>query len=97
MAGASHSALHSELRIAIDTGGTFTDCVWVEGGALKTLKVFSTPDDPSRAIAEALRKIAKLKDAANKKTGDGDRGSRCCTARPLGRTLCCSEKALGSR
>jgi N-methylhydantoinase A len=53
MAKASHSA----LRIAIDTGGTFTDCVWVEGGALRTLKVFSTPDDPSRAISEALRKI----------------------------------------
>jgi N-methylhydantoinase A len=65
MARASHSALHSELRIAIDTGGTFTDCVWVEGGALKTLKVFSTPDDPSRAIAEALRKIGK----AGTKTG----------------------------
>ena len=59
MARASHSALHSVLRIAIDTGGTFTDCVWVDGGALKTLKVFSTPDDPSRAIAEALRKIGE--------------------------------------
>ncbi|MGC2247352.1 MAG: hydantoinase/oxoprolinase family protein [Terriglobales bacterium] len=47
----------SNLRIAIDTGGTFTDCVWVEQGRLKTLKVFSTPDDPSRAIAEALQKI----------------------------------------
>jgi N-methylhydantoinase A len=55
---APHSILHSELRIAIDTGGTFTDCVWIENGALKTLKVFSTPDDPSRAIAEALRKIS---------------------------------------
>jgi N-methylhydantoinase A len=52
-----HPALRSGLRVAIDTGGTFTDCVWVEGGTLKTLKVFSTPDDPSRAIAEALRKI----------------------------------------
>jgi N-methylhydantoinase A len=31
--------------------------VWVEDGALKTLKVFSTPDDPSRAIGEALRRI----------------------------------------
>src|SRR3982074_2797790 len=46
-----------EIRIAIDTGGTFPDCVWVEDGALKTLKVFSTPDDPSRAIAEALHQI----------------------------------------
>src|SRR5215831_2449256 len=51
------SASGKVLRVAIDTGGTFTDCVWVEGRTLKTLKVFSTPDDPSRAIAEALRKI----------------------------------------
>ena len=29
----------------------------MEAGALKTLKVFSTPDDPSRAIADALKKI----------------------------------------
>ena len=46
------------LRIAIDTGGTFTDCVWVERDRFRMLKVFSTPDDPSRAIAEALEKIA---------------------------------------
>ena len=45
-------------RIAIDTGGTFTDCVWIEDGQIKTLKVFSTPDDPSRAIAAALRTIS---------------------------------------
>ena len=50
-------ASHTELRIAIDTGGTFTDCVWIDGGVLKTLKIFSTPDDPSRAIAEAVQKI----------------------------------------
>jgi N-methylhydantoinase A len=45
------------LRIAIDTGGTFTDCVWLDRGRIRLLKVFSTPDDPSRAIAEALGKI----------------------------------------
>ena len=45
------------LRIAIDTGGTFTDCVWIEHGRLCMLKVFSTPADPSEAILEALRKI----------------------------------------
>jgi N-methylhydantoinase A len=44
-------------RIAIDTGGTFTDCVWVDRGHIRMLKVFSTPDDPSRAIVEALGKI----------------------------------------
>ncbi len=46
------------LRIAIDTGGTFTDCVWIEAGRLQMLKVFSTPADPSQAIVEALSKIA---------------------------------------
>ena len=48
------------LRIAIDTGGTFTDCVWVDPQTrrLRMLKVFSTPADPSQAIVEALKKIA---------------------------------------
>src|SRR6202051_517054 len=45
------------LRIAIDTGGTFTDCVWIDRGHLRMLKVFSTPADPSQAIVEALQKI----------------------------------------
>jgi N-methylhydantoinase A len=47
------------LHIAIDTGGTFTDCVWVERGQARMLKVFSTPADPSRAIVEALEKIGQ--------------------------------------
>lgn len=44
-------------RIAIDTGGTFTDCVWVQDGRTRTLKVFSTPADPSLAILRALERI----------------------------------------
>src|SRR6266568_6985343 len=47
----------SNFRIAIDTGGTFTDCVWLERGHVRMLKVFSTPADPFEAIAEALRKV----------------------------------------
>jgi N-methylhydantoinase A len=50
------------LRIAIDTGGTFTDCVWIEDGQLRMLKIFSTPADPSQAIAEAIRKIGPTAD-----------------------------------
>src|SRR5215831_18374133 len=46
------------LRIAIDSGGTFTDCLWLEDSTLRILKVFSTPYDPSQAIAEAVQKIA---------------------------------------
>jgi len=46
------------LRIAIDSGGTFTDCVWLANSTLQVLKVFSTPADPSQAIAEAVARIA---------------------------------------
>src|SRR6266446_5503866 len=66
---AADKSVRATRAIAIDTGGTFTDCVWVEDGALKTLKVFSTPADPSRAIAEALRKIGE----AGRKHGEATR------------------------
>jgi N-methylhydantoinase A len=52
-----HPAPTQPLHVAIDTGGTFTDCVWVERGQIRMLKVFSTPSDPSQAILEALKKI----------------------------------------
>ena len=45
------------MRIAIDTGGTFTDCVYFQDGRLQVLKVFSTPSDPGQAVLEALRRI----------------------------------------
>ncbi len=45
------------LTIAIDTGGTFTDCVWRVRGRVEVLKLPSTPDDPGRAILEAIERI----------------------------------------
>jgi N-methylhydantoinase A len=45
------------MRIAFDTGGTFTDCVFLRGGRLEILKVPSTPRKPSEAIAHALERI----------------------------------------
>jgi len=48
------------LTIAIDTGGTFTDCVYRAGGRLEVFKLPSTPDDPSRAILEAVRRICEI-------------------------------------
>jgi N-methylhydantoinase A len=45
------------LRVAIDTGGTFTDCVYLADGQLQVLKVFSTPADPSLAVLDALAQI----------------------------------------
>src|SRR5215471_989864 len=46
------------LRIAVDSGGTFTDCIWLEDSTVRVLKVFTTPADPCRAIAGAVAKIA---------------------------------------
>jgi N-methylhydantoinase A len=45
------------MRIAIDTGGTFTDCVFLRDGRLEILKVPSTPHNPAQAIANALEKV----------------------------------------
>jgi N-methylhydantoinase A len=45
-------------RVAIDTGGTFTDCVYLRDGKLVVLKVFSTPQDPGLAVMNGLRQIA---------------------------------------
>ncbi|HET9650701.1 MAG TPA: hydantoinase/oxoprolinase family protein [Usitatibacter sp.] len=47
-----------ELRVAVDTGGTFTDCVWLERGELRIKKVFSTAADPSQAIVNGVRELA---------------------------------------
>jgi N-methylhydantoinase A len=46
------------LRIAIDSGGTFTDCVYLEDGSIRVLKIFSTPSDPGAAVLEATQSIA---------------------------------------
>ena len=50
------------MRIAIDTGGTFTDCVCFADGKLRVKKIFSTPSDPSRAVLEG---VLQLGGAAN--------------------------------
>lgn len=44
-------------RVAIDTGGTFTDCVMLRDGKLIALKVFSTPADPGQAVLNGLREL----------------------------------------
>src|ERR1039458_2843805 len=52
------STRHSSMRIGVDTGGTFTDCVVLEGGQVKILKVFSTPADASEAVVQGILQIA---------------------------------------
>ncbi len=46
------------MRIAIDSGGTFTDCISFDHGALKVAKVFSTPANPGDAILTAIHQAA---------------------------------------
>src|SRR4029450_1235836 len=54
----------SRWRVGVDSGGTFTDiCLFDEkAGRIETWKVPSTPDDPSRGIAqgveEGMRRVA---------------------------------------
>ncbi|HVB99748.1 MAG TPA: hydantoinase/oxoprolinase family protein [Candidatus Dormibacteraeota bacterium] len=45
------------MRIAIDTGGTFTDCLFLRDGRLELLKIPSTPGQPARAVSQALEVI----------------------------------------
>ena len=51
-AGAPQLAL-----VAVDTGGTFTDLLAFMGGALRRLKIPSTPADPSQAVLDGLRQL----------------------------------------
>ena len=46
------------LKVGVDTGGTFTDFVFQAKDDLNVFKLPSTPADPSLAITEGLKKIA---------------------------------------
>ena len=45
------------LRIGVDTGGTFTDFVVVDGDRVSVLKLPSTPNRPECAVLEGLTRI----------------------------------------
>ncbi|MEK6399131.1 MAG: hydantoinase/oxoprolinase family protein, partial [Terriglobus sp.] len=46
------------MRVAIDSGGTFTDCVYLIEGKVRVLKVFSTPSDPGNAVLSAVQQVS---------------------------------------
>jgi len=48
----------SALRIGIDIGGTFTDAALVDGetGAIRVVKVLTTPEDPAQGFMAALER-----------------------------------------
>jgi N-methylhydantoinase A len=50
--------------LGIDTGGTFTDFLMVDGERIDIFKVLSTPSDPSRAVIEGLAEARRRLGAA---------------------------------
>lgn len=46
------------MRIGVDTGGTFTDCVVFDGERVRIVKVFTHPRDPAGAILEGVGRLA---------------------------------------
>ena len=43
--------------VGIDTGGTFTDFVVVDGDRLRVHKEASTPDNPAKAVVAGLKHL----------------------------------------
>lgn len=64
------------MRIAVDTGGTFTDCVFLRDGQAQILKVFSTPANPAEAIIGALRQILGVEVSSRAPSARGNKRER---------------------
>src|SRR5436309_10808985 len=45
------------LRIGVDTGGTFTDFVVIRHGEVEIFKELSTPQQPDQAIMKGIRRV----------------------------------------
>lgn len=60
------------MIVGIDTGGTFTDFVLLDGDLMRVHKVPSTPENPARAVVEGLREL--VGGTAGAASGDGERG-----------------------
>jgi N-methylhydantoinase A len=57
-------------RVGIDIGGTFTDMLLVgEDGAAVIRKTLTTPDDPSRAVENAMRPVFESRDSITAQRG----------------------------
>ncbi|HDZ27405.1 MAG TPA: hypothetical protein ENH65_12955, partial [Candidatus Aminicenantes bacterium] len=51
--------MKKEVRIGVDTGGTFTDFVIYINGKIEIDKIPSTPKDPSLSILKGINKILR--------------------------------------
>ena len=49
--------MKNDVRIGVDTGGTFTDFVVFQDGTILIKKIPTTPEDPSLAIFEGIKEF----------------------------------------
>jgi Hydantoinase/oxoprolinase N-terminal region len=47
------------MRLACDTGGTFTDLVVEDGDRIQFFKASTTPDDPVRGVLDSINLAAE--------------------------------------
>jgi len=57
--GRSRRIVLGKYRVTVDTGGTFSDFVYLDEdtGAISITKLPATPDDPSRAILNGIETL----------------------------------------
>ena len=69
------------LRVAIDTGGTFTDVVAIdeESGEQFAVKVPSTPGDPSQGLLDGYRKSVEVAEVSESDVSQLLHGSTTAT------------------
>lgn len=47
------------LLVGVDTGGTFTDCIFLRGSSMEVIKVASVPDEIADAAVDVLKSLLK--------------------------------------
>ena len=52
-----HGDRPAGFRVGADVGGTFTDIVLVDGGTVRSAKVASVPEDPSRGFFAGIERV----------------------------------------
>jgi N-methylhydantoinase A len=72
MGNGTFSDPRQSMRIGVDTGGTFTDCVVFAGGQIRIVKVFSTPEDASSGIVQSVLRLAGDTIAAYNRRSEGE-------------------------
>ena len=78
----------SPWTIGVDVGGTFTDLVLHDGehASTRSVKLLTTPDDPSRAITDGIRRVLDSADITIGQVGTIVHGTTLITNTVLERT-----------